>query len=144
MQALDRREVRVGVAVFVLHGSKFLMGKRRNAHGDGTWSLPGGHLEFGESFEQTARREVKEETGLSIGNIQFGAVTNDHFESDGKHYVTIWMLSDYVGGTATTMEPDKFVDIGWFDLDNLPTPLFHPWKQLLASPFIETIRRHWH
>ncbi len=130
------------MAVFVVRDGRFLMGRRCNAHGDGTWSLPGGHLEFGESFEETARREVKEETGLSIGEIQFGAVTNDYFESDSRHYVTIWMLASYAGGTATILEPDKCAELGWFDLANLPSPLFLPWTQLLASPFIETIRRY--
>lgn len=132
--------VRVGIGVFILKEGQFLIGKRRNSHGDGTWSIPGGHLEFGESFEETARREVLEETGVSIINLRFGAVTNDYFKSENKHYVTVWMLSDYHSGEPTILEPDKFVEMVWKDFNNLPSPLFLPWVQLLSSPFIATIR----
>lgn len=132
---------RIGIGVFVFKDGKFLMGKRRNAHGDGTWSIPGGHLEFGESFEDTAIREVKEETGLKIKNVRFGAVTNDVFEVEDKHYVTIWVLSDWESGTEEITEPDKFVSMEWRDFDNLPKPLFLPWEQLLSSQFIEDMKR---
>lgn len=132
-------QVRIGIGVFVMSGGRFLMGRRRNAHGAGSWSLPGGHLEAGESFEDAARREVLEETGLAIANLRFAAVTNDRFEAEGKHYVTIWMLSDLEAGTPTVCEPDKFTDLGWFDLGSLPAPLFLPWTQLLASDFLDAI-----
>jgi len=132
---------RVGVAVFVVRGDKFLMGKRLGAHGHDTWSVPGGHLEFGESFEEAARREVAEETGLSITNIRFAAITNDLFPIERKHYVTIWMLSDYYAGQPITLEPNKYVDHDWYNFDCLPTPLFSPWNQLQNSPFIQDIKR---
>ena len=57
----------------------------------GTLALPGGHLEFGESFENCAVREVLEETGLTIQNVRFLTATNDVMEEEGKHYVTIFM-----------------------------------------------------
>lgn len=131
---------RVGVGVFIFRNGKFLMGQRRGAHGSGSWSVPGGHLEFGETPEQTAIREVKEETGLGIDNVRFGAVTNDIFADEGRHYVTLWMLSDWHSGEATIMEPDKFIEQAWFDFDSLPTPLFLPWEQLMDSQFINTIK----
>lgn len=131
---------RIGIGVFVFKNGKFLMGRRRNAHGDGTWSIPGGHLEFGETFEDTAKREVLEETGLAIENVRFGAVTNDHFKDEGKHYVTIWMLSDWKSGKEQITEPDKFIEMQWRDFDTLPEPLFLPWQQLLSSQFIDDMK----
>jgi len=117
------------------------MMQRKGSHGAGTWSVPGGHLEFGESFEDTARREVLEETGVEIVNVRFGGITNDIFESDGKHYVTIWMLSDWKYGEERIMEPDKCVAQKWAIFEDLPAPLFQPcWNQLLASDFIDEIR----
>lgn len=130
---------RVGIGVFIFKDGAFLMGQRRNAHGDGTWSLPGGHLEFGETFEETAQREVLEETGLTITNIRFGAVTNDHFKSEDKHYVTVWMLSDWQSGTEQILEPDKCTALEWRTFNDLPEPLFLPWQQLFDSPFIDAI-----
>jgi len=132
---------RIGIGVFVCKDGKFLMGKRMGSHGEGSWSIPGGHLEFGESFAETAVREVFEETSLHITNIRFGAVTNDYFKKEGKHYVTVWMLSDYESGEATICEPDKYIEQDWFDFETLPTPLFLPWEQLLKSEFIKNIQK---
>jgi 8-oxo-dGTP pyrophosphatase MutT (NUDIX family) len=67
------------------------------SHGiTGTMQLPGGHLEYGESFAETAAREVLEETGLEVGNIKFLTATNDVF-GEGKHYVTIFVTCVIVG-----------------------------------------------
>lgn len=133
--------VRVGVGVFVFREGKFSIHKRKGAHGSDTWSLPGGHLELHESFEDTARREVMEETGMTIKNLRFGAVTNDIFADEDKHYITVWMLSDWDSGEPYITEPDKCDEQRWVTFDDLPEPLFLPWEQLFASEFIDSIKR---
>ncbi|KAL9626185.1 MAG: hypothetical protein Q9204_007511 [Flavoplaca sp. TL-2023a] len=98
--SLEDPVVRVGVGVFILETSlqqstenrRFLLGKRINAHGAGTWATPGGHLEFGETPETCAAREVLEETGLRITNIQFLTATNDFMPADNKHYITLFVV----------------------------------------------------
>jgi len=139
-KAMKQPDVRVGIGVFVFKDGKFLLQHRQGSHGSGTWSLPGGHLEFGESFEDTARREVKEESNLNIKNVRFGAVTNDHFVEEGKHYVTVWMLSDWDSEELVNMEPEKCTEQTWNTFDDLPKPLFLSWNQLFASEFIEGIK----
>lgn len=134
------QHTRVGIGVFVIKDGKFLMQKRQGSHGSGTWSLPGGHLEFGESFEETARREVKEESNLEIKNVRFAAVTNDMFTEENKHYVTIWVISEWASGELKNMEPNKCSAQEWHTLDDLPEPLFLTWNQLLPSEFIDNIR----
>lgn len=134
-------EPRVGIGVFIIRDGKFLMGHRKGSHGSGTWSIPGGHMEFGESFEDTAKREVMEETGMVIKNVRFGAVTNDFFKSDNKHYVTVWVLSDWSEIEPSITEPDKFIDQEWIDVNNIPEPLFLPWYELLESEFMPAIRQ---
>lgn len=131
---------RVGVGVFIIRDSKFLMGKRIGSHGADTWTIPGGHLEFGETPEQTAERETFEETGLKINGVAFAAITNDIFHKENKHYATIWMTSNWAEGEPQIKEPDKFIEQRWVDIDNLPEPLFLPWRQLLTSEFIPAIR----
>lgn len=131
-----KKHPRVGVGVIVENNGWILLGKRKNSHGEHTWSFPGGHLEFGESFEQCARREVQEETGLEIRNIKFVTVTNDVFtESSAKHYVTIFMHGHYAAGTAIAMEPDKCDSWEWFAWNNLPIPLFLPITHLIETGY---------
>lgn len=138
--AIEPQHARVGVAVFVFKDGKVLMQQRQGSHGAGTWSTPGGHLEFGESFEDTAIREVKEETNLNITNIRFGAVTNDIFTKENKHYVTIWMLSDWQSGELKNMEPNKCTEQRWCTFEDLPEPLFLAWNQLFETEFYNTIK----
>lgn len=137
---MEEKQARVGIGVFIIKDGKFLMQKRLGSHGAGSWSVPGGHLEFGESFEDTARREVKEETNLEIKNVRFGAVTNDFFVEDNKHYVTIWVISEWASGEVENLEPTKCTAQQWNTFDDLPEPLFLPWQQLLPSEFIDKIR----
>jgi 8-oxo-dGTP diphosphatase len=122
---------RVGLGVFVWKDSKFLMGRRVGKHGTGTWSVPGGWLHFGESWEDCARREVMEETGMQIENLRFVAATNNIFEDENQHSITVWVDSDWVSGDPIVMEPDKFIELDWYDFQSLPQPLFEPcWQNL--------------
>jgi 8-oxo-dGTP diphosphatase len=132
--------IKVGVGVFIFKNGKFLMILRKGLHGGGTWSVPGGHVEFGETFEETAAREVEEETGLKIKNLRFGAVTTTMFPEENRQSVTIWMVSDYDRGEPMIIEPDKCEEMEWRDFSNLPRPLFAPWDQLLNSKFIDDIK----
>ena len=129
---------RVGLAVFVIKGDKVLMSLRLKSLGENTWQLPGGHLEFFESFEDCARREVLEESGVVISDVEFVAVTNDLFVEENKHYVTIFLRARYVSGTPQVLEPGKCLSWDWFSWDELPSPLFLPLESFVMfglSPF---------
>jgi 8-oxo-dGTP diphosphatase len=135
----------VGVGVFLYNSEgKILLGKRKGAHGAGQWSLPGGHLEFKESFGQCCEREVKEETDIEIGayDIKKLGFTNDIFEKEDLHYVTLFFRTEvYTAGRKNIpklMEPDKCEGWEWFGLDELPSPLFPALKQIVKlKPIIE-------
>jgi len=126
---------RVGVGVLVWHDRKVLLGRRRGAHGAESWSFPGGHLEFGETWEACAVREVREETGLELAAISFAAVTNDVFSEEGKHYITLFMQGHARSNAAVLREPDKCEGWAWFDWSALPSPLFLPIRNLLVSGY---------
>lgn len=116
---MENQVPKVGVGVMIFKDGKVLLGKRKNAHGEGQYAFPGGHFEYMESFEDCVQREVREETGMEIDNIKFQLVGNIlHFAP--KHYVQVSFTADWKSGTPETMEPEKCEGWQWFDLDNLP------------------------
>lgn len=122
---------KVGVAVLVWRDGKIIVYKRRGSHGHDTWCMPGGNLEFGESWEACAKREVMEEVGVVIDNVRFCAVTNDIFKKESKHYVTIYMEADWAANEPESKEPEKVIGVEWRALNDLPAPLFEPcWANL--------------
>ncbi len=129
---------RIGVGVTVIKNGKVLLLKRTNAHGEGTWCYPGGHLEFGESVFDCARRETDEETGVQITNIRKEFYTEDSFEAENKHYITLFITADWRANDPEIREPHKCTELEWFSWDSLPTPLFLPIENAIRqgySPF---------
>ncbi|KAE8355585.1 NUDIX hydrolase domain-like protein [Aspergillus coremiiformis] len=117
LDAKGRPIVRTGVNAFVFRpDGTFLMGIRKGSHGAGTWGLPGGHLEFGESLEECVHRELKEETDLEVSNVQFFTVTNDFFTNEKKHYTTNFFTAKVMDSEkeAQIMEPNKCDEWAWF------------------------------
>ncbi|KAI7867355.1 NUDIX hydrolase domain-like protein [Spinellus fusiger] len=139
--------VRVGIGCFVTYQkdnvTRILVGKRDGSHGAGTWQLPGGHLEYNESFEDCIIREVFEETNLSIKDPRLIATINTPMPADNKHYVTLFMHSQ-VGYEesqhARVMEPEKLQgEWHWMTWEEVchQKPLFYPFQL-----FVETATPH--
>jgi 8-oxo-dGTP diphosphatase len=128
-------EPKVGVGVIVRRSGCVLLGRRRGTHGAGTWQFPGGHLKYGESIEDCARRELFEETGLVLGEIRLGPYTNDIFTEEHCHYITLYAIGDSSEGGAELREPEKCEEWGWFEWSNLPSPLFLPIENLLRQGY---------
>ncbi len=127
---------RIGVAVIVVRDGRVLLGQRLGAHGEGTWALPGGHLEFGETIEACAQRELAEETGLAADGFTPGPYTNNVAASKGLHYVTLFLEARGARGEPARLEPAKCAGWEWFAWSALPSPLFAPLASLQASGFV--------
>jgi 8-oxo-dGTP diphosphatase len=136
MAAKKQKRPYIGVAVIVIRDGRVLLGRRKNSHGAGTWQFPGGHLEFGETIEACAQRELFEETGLSVNKLRQGPFTNDFFEAEQKHYVTLFVIADDANGEPQVKEPDKCACWDWFKWSALPRPSFLPIVNLLKQNFI--------
>jgi len=131
----------IGVGIMVWNGGRLLLGERISAHSDNSWQFPGGHLEFGETVEACARREVAEEAGITICNIIHSGYTNDVFIDADKHYVTLFVSAEYDSGELTVMEPDKCRQWQWFQWSSLPEPLFLPIRNFLKQhPDLSVLR----
>lgn len=124
--------VRVGVASIIIRNDKsILLGMRKGSHGNKTWAPPGGHLEFNENPIDCAIRETKEEAGIAITNVSVGPWTNDIFAEEKKHYITLFMISNFKAGVPQILEQTKCEKWDWFTWEELPIPLFNPLINLI-------------
>ena len=123
---------KIGVGVFVIKDGAFPMLLRKGSHAAGDWALAGGHLELGESWEECATRETREELGIEIKNLRFLTATNDIFD-ETKHYVTIFMTADWASGKAVNAESEKASDLKFFTLDTMPDNVMLPIKNLIRQ-----------
>ena len=128
----DRPRVGIGV-VIVNHQGKILMGKRIGSHAP-YYSIPGGSLDLGETFDEGAKREIKEETNLDIENPEVIAVTNnlETYHNEGLHYISIIMLVEDFSGELKNREPEKCAGWFWEDPKDLPRPLFEATRMAVA------------
>ncbi|MCC2630492.1 MAG: MutT/nudix family protein 7,8-dihydro-8-oxoguanine triphosphatase [Candidatus Paceibacter sp.] len=135
-----KKRVGAGFGVIILNKEgKVLLGRR---HPDpdkadsafrsaGEWSLPGGKLEWGESFEDGAIREVKEETDLDIQNPNVISVHN--CKNEHAHFMTVGLVAESYNGEPKVMEPDEMTEWGWFSFDDLPQPRYFPSFEVIEN-----------
>lgn len=118
----------VGVGCIVMHDGRMLLVRNQRDR----WSTPGGLLEYGKSPANAAARETLEETGVTVRNVEFVAVTNDVIEDIGRHYVTIWMRCEADDSTIVT-DPVEIREAGWFEPTDLPDPKHLFFENLLSG-----------
>lgn len=120
----------IGVCcVFFCHDGKgnLLLHKRskntRDEHG--AWDPGGGSLEFGESFEEGVRREVKEEYCCEILDLKFLGAHNVLRKHKGRrtHWIALLFSAKVDPKQVKIGEPHFVDDYGWFTMDNLPSPM---------------------
>jgi len=111
----------VGVGTVVVCSNKILLEKRKNDPGKGKWSIPGGIVELGEQTEQTAIREVKEETNLTVEKPELiDVVNNVELDEDGKvkyNFVIIDYFVRLKGGKLRASS--DAAELRWVKLDDV-------------------------
>ncbi|TRZ80937.1 NUDIX domain-containing protein [bacterium] len=135
----EKKKIGVGFGIMILKNGKLLLGKRHEnpekasslLNGAGTWTMPGGKLEFGETFEKGAKREALEETGITLNKVKVICVNQDIIET--AHFITIGLFSDTFSGEPKVMEPDEIIEWRWFSLNNLPSPIYFPSAKVLEN-----------
>lgn len=123
----EEKNIKVGLGVMIFKSGKVLMGERKGAHGAGEFAFPGGHVEFGEPIVAAAKREVKEEVGIEIKNVNLLYCGN--LVKYGKHYAQFGLIADWKSGEVKNKEKDRSGDWSWYPVTKLPKPFFGtvPW-----------------
>ncbi|PCI24834.1 DNA mismatch repair protein MutT [Candidatus Peregrinibacteria bacterium] len=123
-KGIDFIGVGVGAMVFNDQGLVFMAKRGKNVRNEaGRWEFPGGAVSFGETLEEAIKREFKEECGVEICIKEMLCVTDHILPEVGQHWVSPTFIASLVSGVPTIKEPEKCSEIGWFSLDNLPSPL---------------------
>lgn len=127
-----------GVMVFNERG-QLLLGLRNcdpetadsELHEEGTWTMPGGNIEYGETFEEAGVREAKEETGIDIDKNDLEVICVQTDKNEFAHYISVGMICHKFSGTPVAMEPLEIVRWEWFDINYLPNKIFSPSKKTI-------------
>lgn len=112
---------KVGLGVVIVKNGKILLGTRKGSHCTGQRCVPGGHLEFDEQIAAGCLREVLEETGLIVKLRRFDEARLEWYVAnnvlEGKHYVGIFVVVDWIEGEPKNREPEKNYGWEWVDYD---------------------------
>ncbi|MGK9267736.1 NUDIX domain-containing protein [Bacillus inaquosorum] len=127
---------RVGVGAFILNEKQELLLVLRKKEPEANhWSIPGGKVEWMENVEDTVIREIKEEVGVTIQIDSLLCITNHILPEEETHWVCPTYKSRIHKGTVKNCEPEAIIDIGWFSLQEMPTPLTLTTKKALENFF---------
>ncbi len=116
----------VGCGAFIVNEKNEVLLIRRGPQSKnrvGQWSIPGGAVDFGETFRSALTREIKEELAIDIEILDHLCLVDDILPVENQHWITPQFLARIVSGEPKIMEPEKCDGLAWFRLDALPEPL---------------------
>ena len=126
----------LGCGLAILREGKLLLYRRLRAPEAGAWNIVGGKVDHMERAIDAARREAEEESGLSIGAVEFLCLSEQIIAEERQHWVSLIYMTEDFSGEARVVEPEKLPEFGWFPLDALPAPLSR-----FAADAVEALRR---
>ena len=125
------------------HGPEIILGRRRRDRDGVTWSLPKGTPNRGETVEQTALREVTEETGLDVEILEPAGAVEYWFVADGARIhksVHYWVMRPVGGNLA--VHDHEFDEVAWFPLAEAEQRMSFDTERDLVQRTVDAIERH--
>jgi len=114
----------VGIMVRNEKGEILFMKANENTRNEpGKWRFPGGEIEFGETVFEAAKRETAEETGIEIEPVRLLKLYDQILKEEKQHWLNPLIEAKLVKGEPKITEPEKFSEIKWFSIENLPEPM---------------------
>ena len=117
------RVTRVGCGAAIFRDGRLLLVQRRQSPEANHWGLPGGKVEFAEPVADAVVREVQEEVGIRVRDLQLLCVVDQIDHIQGEHWVAPTYTTTSFTGEPRIAEPAKHANLGWYPLDALPHPL---------------------
>lgn len=118
--------------IVTIDGGIVLVNRKNPPYG---WAIPGGFIDYGESAEDAARREIREETGLEIDNIRLFGVYSDPARDPRFHTLTVVFTATSEG---IPKAGDDAAEAQLFDPASLPATLAFDHEKIL-SDFIRSL-----
>ncbi|MDX3976837.1 NUDIX domain-containing protein [Shinella sp.] len=113
----------LGCGLAILREGRLLLYRRLGAPEAGSWNIVGGKIDHMERAVDSARREAEEESGLTIGTVDFLCISEQIIVEERQHWLSLIYVTEDFSGEPRVMEPEKLPEFGWFALDALPSPL---------------------
>ena len=129
------RNPRIGCAGIVRRGEQILLGRRDKEPARGLWVLPGGGVDFGETFAETLQREVSEEVGIEI-DVEGVFKVCELINPPNEHRVIVYLNARYRSGQPVASS--DLSDARFFDTDELKRMSVSK----MISPFVESVLRN--
>jgi len=133
-----KNQIKIGTHIIIKNGrDEILLCKRNKKFGFGEWELPGGHVEFQESFEKNLEKECKEELGINIKVGKLVSVAPNI--KYGNHYIIFTFVAKSYQGVPVHKEHHEHTEIKWFNQKSLPKGLFVSTKYALDDYLTKNI-----
>ncbi|HSX09141.1 MAG TPA: NUDIX domain-containing protein [Candidatus Saccharimonadales bacterium] len=117
-KGVDYIGVGVGAAIIDDTGKILITKRGKKAKNErGKWEIPGGGVEFNETFETALKREIKEELDVEIEILELLGIYDHIIPEERQHWVAPTYICKLVKGIPKILEPEKCDEIGWFTLE---------------------------
>lgn len=115
---IDYIGVGVGALIYNDEGKMLITQRGPKAKNErGLWEIPGGSVEFGETFEEAIAREIQEELAITIEVKDLLSVCSHLIPEENQHWVSPTYICEIVEGDPVIQEPEKCSNWGWFTLE---------------------------